>query len=72
MQPSVIFYPLLQHYKLQLASQHQDVTERIREVEESHAGQLLQYERKMAHLQKLLVQKQRALDDMAADKKWVL
>jgi len=59
----------LQQYRLQIASHNKDVSDRLREVEENHAGQVMQYERKMAHLRRLLSEKQQALDEMASNKR---
>uniref|UniRef100_H2ZQ55 Uncharacterized protein n=1 Tax=Ciona savignyi TaxID=51511 RepID=H2ZQ55_CIOSA len=58
----------LRQCKVKLASQTDDVNNRLREVEETHIGHLNECERKMRHLQKLLQQKQQALDDMARNK----
>ena len=54
---------------MEIASHNMETNDRLRDVEEMHAGQVMQYERKMRHLQKLLEQKQQALDDMANSKK---
>ncbi|XP_076809905.1 centrosomal protein of 89 kDa-like isoform X1 [Clavelina lepadiformis] len=61
----------LKQHRLQLASHRKDATDRLREVEDTHTGQLMEYERKMTHLRKMLQQKQQALDDMATNKRQI-
>ena len=46
-----------------------EITDKIRGLEETHEGRLLQYNREMAHLRRILQQKQAALDDVTHEKK---
>ncbi|XP_078492112.1 centrosomal protein of 89 kDa-like [Ciona intestinalis] len=58
----------LKQCKVKMASQSNEVGARLDEVEQSHLGHLMEYERKMKKLQRVLEQKQRLLDDMRRSK----
>lgn len=59
----------MKQYKMQAASHMNEITDKIRDLEETHEGKLMQYNREMAHLRRILHEKQAALDDVTHEKK---
>ncbi|XP_039265209.2 centrosomal protein of 89 kDa-like isoform X1 [Styela clava] len=59
----------VKQYKKQASNQMNNITDKIRGLEESHQGRLQEYHREMSHLRRLLQQKQAMLDDVTHEKR---